>query len=58
MVVVVTDHPEFKSIDLGRLGSVMRRRVLVDGRRVFDPYEAYRCGFRYYGVGFGRAWRI
>jgi len=58
MVVVVTDHPEFRGIDLERLGSVMRGRVLVDGRRVFDPYEAYRLGFRYYGIGFGRAWRL
>jgi len=58
MVVVVTDHPEFRGIDLERLWAAMRRRVLVDGRRVFDPYEAYRRGFRYYGIGFGKAWRI
>jgi len=58
MALVVTDHPEFRKIDLKRLGSVMRRQVLVDGRRVFDPYEAYRLGFKYYGIGFGRTWRL
>ena len=58
LAVVVTDHPEFKYIDIEKLGSVMRRKILVDGRRIFDPYKAYSHGFRYYGIGFGKAWRI
>mgnify|MGYP001772473709 CR=1 FL=1 len=58
VVVVVTDHPEYRGIDLERLGVAMRRRVIVDGRRVIDPYVAVSKGFRYYGVGFGRAWRV
>lgn len=58
MIVVVTDHPEYRDLDLERIGVLMRRKIVVDGRRVFDPYRAISLGFRYYGVGYGRAWRI
>jgi len=57
VVVVVTDHPEYRALDLGRVGRVVRRSI-TDGRRVIDPLEARSHGFRYYGVGYGRAWRV
>jgi len=57
-VVIVTDHPEFRSLDLERLGELVRRRVIVDGRRVVEPHRAAERGFRYYGVGYGRAFRV
>ncbi|MEM4655257.1 MAG: nucleotide sugar dehydrogenase [Thermosphaera sp.] len=57
VIVVVTDHPEFKHLDLDKLGRLVRRRIIVDGRRVFEPSKAISAGFRYYGVGYGRAWR-
>ncbi|MEM3688181.1 nucleotide sugar dehydrogenase [Saccharolobus sp.] len=56
-IVVVTDHPEFKHLDLDKLGRLVRRRIIVDGRGVFEPSKAISAGFRYYGVGYGRAWR-
>ena len=58
VVVIVTDHPEFKNLDLGKLAKLVRHRVIVDGRRTVDPYNAYRSGFRYYGVGFGKAFKV
>lgn len=58
MMIVVTDHPEFKQLDLNRIGELMKHRIVVDGRRVFEPYKAISAGFKYYGVGYGRAWRI
>ncbi|MEM5822911.1 MAG: nucleotide sugar dehydrogenase, partial [Ignisphaera sp.] len=51
VIVVVTDHPEFKHLDLDKLGRLVRRRIIVDGRRVFEPSKAISAGFRYYGVG-------
>jgi len=58
MVVIVTDHPEYRDLDLERVGRVVRRRVIVDGRRVVDPYKAMSLGFKYYGIGYGRVWRV
>lgn len=58
VIVIVTDHPEFRGLDLGRLSSLVRRRIIVDGRRVVEPHVAVEHGFRYYGVGYGRAFKV
>jgi len=57
MIIVVTDHPEYRDLDLERIGALMRRKIIVDGRRVFDPYRAISSSFRYYGIGYGKAWK-
>jgi len=54
MVVIVTDHREFKSADWSRIAALMKHKIIVDGRRVIEPHAAIEIGFRYYGVGFGR----
>ncbi|MBO3798463.1 MAG: nucleotide sugar dehydrogenase [Thermoproteota archaeon] len=57
-IVIVTDHPEFKTIDLDMLSKKMRNRIIIDGRRVIDPYRACESGFKYYGIGFGRMFKL
>jgi UDP-N-acetyl-D-mannosaminuronic acid dehydrogenase len=57
-IVIVTDHPEFKNIDLEVIGRIMRHKIIIDGRRVIEPYQAVKHGFRYYGVGFGKAYKL
>ncbi|MEM2598740.1 MAG: nucleotide sugar dehydrogenase [Thermoproteota archaeon] len=57
-IVIVTDHPEFKTIDLDMLSKTMRNRIIIDGRRVIDPYRACESGFKYYGIGFGRMFKL
>lgn len=50
-IVIVTGWPEFRSLDLGRLGALMRQRVLVDLRNIYRPEEMVRQGFRYHSIG-------
>jgi UDP-N-acetyl-D-mannosaminuronic acid dehydrogenase len=57
-VVIVTDHPEFKDIDLGKASKLVKHRVIIDGRRVVEPHQAVKHGFKYYGVGYGRAFKL
>jgi len=57
-IVIVTDHPEFKNIDLDVISRIMRHKIVIDGRRVIEPYQAVKHGFRYYGVGFGKAYKL
>jgi len=57
-VVIMTDHPEFKQIDWNKAAKIVRRKIIIDGRRVVDPYKAARAGFRYHGIGFGRAFKL
>jgi len=57
-IVIVTDHPEFKDIDLDKASKLVRHRVIIDGRRVVEPHQAVKHGFKYYGVGYGRAFKL
>lgn len=50
-IVLVTEWNEFKQLDLERLGKPMKRRILFDGRRVYDRVKAERAGFEYYTIG-------
>lgn len=52
-LVVVTEWPEFRDLDLGRLGRQMRTPLLLDGRNLFDPAAATSAGLAYVGVGRG-----
>jgi len=52
-VVIVTEWPEFKEIDLRELASEMRGNVLIDGRNLLDPHAAVSAGLVYEGVGRG-----
>ncbi|WP_297520837.1 UDP-N-acetyl-D-mannosamine dehydrogenase [Thermococcus sp.] len=48
--VIATDHSEFRSLNWERIGSLMRTRILIDGRHVIkEPPE----GFIFKGIGRG-----
>jgi UDPglucose 6-dehydrogenase len=53
--VLVTEWPEFRQLDWTRLLSMMRGRVVFDGRNALDPAQVTEAGLRY--VGFGRGQR-
>ncbi len=50
-VVLVTEWNEFKQLDMPRLYASMERKIFLDGRNVYDPYEMRAHGFEYRGVG-------
>ena len=53
-IIVVTDHAEFKKVDLKLLRSEFKEKpIIIDARRVFDPNIAKTFGFKYYGLGYG-----
>jgi UDPglucose 6-dehydrogenase len=53
-LVIVTEWDEFRALDLDRIGTVMRGKVLIDLRNVYDRDEAQEAGLTHYGVGRGR----
>jgi len=57
-IVIVTDHPEFRNLNLENIAKLVRHKIIVDGRRVIEPYQAIKYGFRYYGIGYGRAFKL
>jgi UDPglucose 6-dehydrogenase len=52
-LVVSTPWPEFKSLDMARIHSVMKQPILIDGRNLYDPKLMIELGFKYRGVGRG-----
>ncbi|MCA1946929.1 MAG: UDP-glucose/GDP-mannose dehydrogenase family protein [Armatimonadetes bacterium] len=50
-VVLVTEWNEFRQMDLERLGSAMRQRILFDGRLVIRKEAACKAGFELHRVG-------
>ncbi|MCS6770810.1 MAG: UDP-glucose/GDP-mannose dehydrogenase family protein [Kiritimatiellae bacterium] len=51
LLLILTDWPQVKQIDLDQLKAVMRCPVIVDGRNVFDPRTVRAKGFTYHSVG-------
>jgi UDPglucose 6-dehydrogenase len=50
-VVLITEWHQLRQPDYARLRQVVRTPVLFDGRNVWDPVEATRAGFEYFGIG-------
>lgn len=50
-VVVCTEWPEFKEIDLARLKGILANPIVVDGRNIFDPKVMEEAGFTYLPTG-------
>jgi UDPglucose 6-dehydrogenase len=51
VLVLVTEWNEFRALDFGRLGRIMKAKTVVDLRNIYDPVELKAAGWRYAGVG-------
>lgn len=52
-VVLMTKHDEYKDISPDKLGSLLRTRVMIDGRNMFNPKTFTARGFIFKGIGKG-----
>jgi UDPglucose 6-dehydrogenase len=50
-LIVLTDWPEFRTIDLAEVASRLRRSVVIDGRNMLDGARLAELGVHYRGVG-------
>ncbi|MCC7077197.1 MAG: UDP-glucose/GDP-mannose dehydrogenase family protein [Acidimicrobiia bacterium] len=50
-LVLVTEWPEYRDLNLDKLAARMRTKVIIDGRNALDGDAIRRAGFRYVGVG-------
>jgi UDPglucose 6-dehydrogenase len=50
-VVLCTEWPEFRDLDLAKLRDLMAQPNLVDGRNLLDPAAAVEAGFTYLPMG-------
>ena len=50
-LLLVTEWAEFKKINFTKLKSLMRQRVIFDGRNMYNKKDLQKFGFEYYGIG-------
>src|SRR5271165_6818568 len=50
-IVLLTEWEEFRSVDWSRLGGLMERPLIIDGRNMLWPEEVVPHGFQYVGIG-------
>ena len=50
-LVIATEWPEFKKLDLDRVRRGLSHPIIFDGRNLFDPAEMERLGFLYKSIG-------
>ena len=50
-IALITEWDEFRTLDLGKIKSLMRQPVFLDGRNVYDPDKMKELGFIYTGIG-------
>lgn len=54
-IIIITEWPEFKSLDYAALALQMKHRVLIDTKNLLDANQLRNLGFTYFDVGRGSA---
>ena len=50
-LVIATEWPQFKELDLAKSKKVMTAPIMFDGRNLFDPVLVEKLGFTYKSIG-------
>lgn len=50
-LVIVTEWDEFKKFDLSTIENHLKRKLIFDGRNIYDPRILIKNGWEYYGIG-------
>ena len=57
-LVLVTEWPEFQTLDFPKLAHLMKTPILIDAKNFLDPIILGKSGFTYEGYGRGRKERV
>jgi UDPglucose 6-dehydrogenase len=52
-LIVLTEWPEFKTLDYKKIKSMMKRPIIIDGKNLLDGDALEKEGFAYSGIGRG-----
>jgi len=53
-LVLITEWTEFREPDFERIGELMKKKVIFDGRNIWNPRTMKKYGFTYHGIGRGQ----
>ena len=51
VIILMTDHDDFKKIDFGKIKNEMKSHIIIDGRNLFKDKKLEELGFVYKVVG-------
>ena len=52
-LLLITEWTEFREPDFERMGEALKRKIIFDGRNIWNPRLLRKMGFIYHGVGRG-----
>ena len=50
-LVIATEWSEFRTPDFNKMTSLLKNKVIFDGRNLFDLAQMEECGFHYESIG-------
>ncbi|MDN3506297.1 MAG: UDP-glucose/GDP-mannose dehydrogenase family protein [Simkaniaceae bacterium] len=50
-ILLITEWPEFQSVDFQKIRALMRNQVVFDGRNLYKASEMQQLGFEYHCIG-------
>ena len=50
-LIVITEWDQFREPDFELMGKLMRKKIIIDGRNIYNPKDMRVLGFEYVGVG-------
>jgi len=50
-LILLTEWPEFRSPDFNKVGSMLKNKIIFDGRNQFDKEDMKKSGFEYHQIG-------
>jgi UDPglucose 6-dehydrogenase len=50
-ILIATEWPEFRAPDFDRLSSILKEKVIFDGRNLYDLTVMKELGYAYYSIG-------
>jgi len=50
-IFIATEWPEFRTPDFAKLGSLMKSKVIFDGRNLYELNDMRDLGFTYISIG-------
>jgi len=50
-LVIITEWSEFRMPNLKMMEKLLKNKVIIDGRNIYDPEELKECGWYYEAIG-------
>ena len=50
-LLILTEWNEFKELDLDKIKNLMKNKLVIDGRNIYNPEEMKKLGFKYISIG-------